>query len=140
MTDIDLDHIEDIVRAKAALERKTKQGDIETVTNLVRAERFATATFKELKTTAKECINRYNATAVREVVPSLKVMVARRAPSRDHATAVTADEKGSFSLAIEGATITYSRATRQRPLEEWTLRANDTARVRAKLMEFLWEA
>ena len=133
MTDIDLDHIEDIVRAKAALERKTKQGDIETVTNLVRAERFATATFKELKTTAKECINRYNATAVREVVPSLKVT----APAF---TAVTADEKGSFSLAIEGATITYSRATRQRPLEEWTLRANDTARVRAKLMEFLWEA
>ena len=136
MTDIDLDHIEDIVRAKAALERKTKQGDIETVTNLVRAERFATATFKELKTTAKECINRYNATAVREVVPSLKVT----ADSLRAFTAVTADEKGSFSLAIEGATITYSRATRQRPLEEWTLRANDTARVRAKLMEFLWEA
>ena len=45
---------------------------------MVRAERFAAATFKELKTTAQECINR--------------------------------------------------------------LRANDTARVRGKLMEFLWDS
>ena len=136
MADIDLDHIEDIVRAKAALEKNTKQGDIQTVTNMVRAERFAAATFKELKATAKECVNRYNATAVREVVPSLKVA----ADNLRAFTAVTADEKGSFSLTIDGATIKYSRATKQRPLEEWTLRADDTARVRAKLMEFLWEA
>ena len=136
MTDIDLDHIEDIVRAKAAIERNTKQGDIETVTNLVRAERFAAATFKELKTTAKECVNRYNATASRELVPSLKIT----ADNLRSFSVSTADEQGSFALGIEGAVIKYSRATRQRPFEEWTLRANDTPRVRAKLMEFIWEA
>jgi hypothetical protein len=52
----------------------------------------------------------------------------------------TSDEKGSFSISIEDATIKYSRATKNRPLEEWVLRANDSARVRAKLMEFLWES
>ena len=136
MAEIDLDHIEDIVRAKAAIERNTKQGDIESVTNLVRAERFAAATFKELKTTAKECVNRYNATASRELVPQLKITSDNL---RAFAVA-TADEKASFSISLEGAIIKYSRSTKQRPLEEWTLRANDTPRVRAKLMEFIWEA
>ena len=136
MTDIDLDHIEDIVRAKAAIERDTKQGDIETVTKLVRDERFAAATFKEIKTTVKECVNRYNSTATRELVPTLKT----RADNLRAFAVDTSDEKGSFSISIEGATIKYSRATKNRPLEEWSLRANDAARVRAKLMEFLWEA
>jgi hypothetical protein len=52
----------------------------------------------------------------------------------------TSDEKGRFSISIEDAIIKYSRATKDRPLEEWTMRANDSPRVRAKLMEFLWEA
>jgi hypothetical protein len=136
MTDIDLDHIEDIVRAKAAIERDTKQGDIETVTKLVRDERLAAVTFKEIKTTVKECVNRYNSTATRELVSPLKI-------SADNLRAFaveTSDEKGSFSISIEGAAIKYSRATKNRALEEWVLRANDSARVRAKLMEFLWEA
>jgi hypothetical protein len=136
MTDIDLDHIEDIVRAKAAIERDTKQGDIETVTQLVRAERLAAATFKEIKTTVKECVNRYNSTATRELVSPLKISADNL---REFAVG-TSDEKGSFAISLEGAAIKYSRATTNRPLEEWILRANDTPRVRAKLMEFLWEA
>ena len=136
MTDIDLDHIEDIVRAKAAIERNTKQGDIETVTKEVRNERFAAATFREIKTTVKECVNRYNSTATRELVSPLKITADNL-----RAFAVeTSDEKGRFSISIEDAIIKYSRATKNRPLEEWTMRANDSPRVRAKLMEFLWEA
>ena len=136
MTDIDLDHIEDIVRAKAAIERDAKQGDIETVTKLVRDERLAAVTFKEIKTTVKECVNRYNSTATRELVSPLKIS----ADNLRRFAVETSDEKGSFSISIEEATIKYSRATKNRPLEEWVLRANDSARVRAKLMEFLWEA
>lgn len=136
MTDIDLDNIEDIVRAKAAIEKNTKQGDIETVAKQVRDERLAAATFKEIKTTVKECVNRYNSTASRERVLPLKI-----SSDNQRSFAVdTSDEKGSFSVTLEGATIKYSRATRHRLYEEWSLRANDADRVNAKLMEFLLEA
>ena len=118
------------------LPRDTKQGDIETVTQLVRAERLAAATFKEIKTTVKECVNRYNSTATRELVSPLRITTDNL-----RAFAVeTSDEKARFSISLEDATIKYSRATKNRPLEEWTLRTNDSPRVRAKLMEFLWEA
>ena len=136
MADIDLDGIEDIVRAKAAIESNTKQGDIETVAKQVRDERLAADTFKEIKARVKECVNRYNSTASRELVSPLKI-------SSDNLRSFavdTSDEKGSFAISIEGATIKYSRKTKNRPFEEWSLRANDTARVRTKLMEFLWEA
>ena len=136
MADIDLDGIEDIVRAKAAIESNTKQGDIETVAKQVRDERLAADTFKEIKTRVKECINRYNSIASRERVTPLSVSADN---IRSYAVE-TSDGKGSFSISIEGATIKYARGTKNRALEEWALRVNDSDRVKAKLMEFLWEA
>jgi hypothetical protein len=136
MAEIDLDNIEDIVRAKAAIESNTKQGDIETVAKQVRDERLAAETFKEIKTMVKECVNRYNSTASRERVTPLQVS----ADNLRSFAVETSDGKGSFSINIEGATIKYARGTKNRPFEEWALRANDTDRVKAKLMEFLWEA
>ena len=136
MTRIDLDNIEDIVTAKAAIEKKTKQGDVETVAKQVRDERLAAATFKEIKGVVKECINRYNATATREHVPPIRITADN---IREFAVN-TSDGAASFSVRWEGATIRYSRATAHRPLEEWTLRANDADRVGAKLMEFVLEA
>jgi len=84
----------------------------------------------------KECINRYNSIASRERVTPLQVSADNM---RSYAVE-TSDGKGSFSINIEGATIKYARATGRRPLEEWALRVNDSDRVKAKLMEFLWEA
>src|SRR5215210_6534978 len=111
MTRIDLDNIEDIVTAKAAIEKNTKQGDVETVAKQVRAERLAAATFKEIKNAVKECINRYNSTASRERVPQIRVTADNiRAFAVD-----TSDEKASFSVSLEGAMINYSRATKYRP-------------------------
>jgi hypothetical protein len=136
MTRIDLDSIEDIVTAKAAIERNTKQGDVGTVAKQVRDERLAAATFKEIKAVVKECINRYNSTATRERVPPIRIT----ADSIREFGVDTSDEKGSFSVSLEGATIKYSLATRHRPYEGWVLRANDADRVGAKLMEFVLEA
>ncbi len=136
MTRIDLDNIEDIVTAKASIERNTKQGDVETVAKQVRDERLAAATFKEIKAAVKECINRYNSTATRERVAPVRIT----ADSIREFAVETSDEKGKFSVRLEGATITYSRGTRQRPYETWALRANDADRVGAKLMEFVLEA
>lgn len=136
MTRIDLDQIEDIVTAKAAIEKKTKQGDVESVAKLVRDERLAAATFKEIKAIVKECINRYNSTATRERVSPIRVT----ADNLREFAVDTSDEKGSFSVSLEGPTIQYSRATKNRPYEGWALRANDADRVGAKLMEFVLEA
>jgi len=136
MTRIDLDNIEDIVTAKAAIERNTKQGDVETVAKQVREERLAAATFKEIKAAVKECINRYNSTATRERVPAIRLAADN---IREFAVE-TSDEKGRFSVSLEGAAIKYSRATRHRPDEVWVLRANDADRIGAKLMEFVLEA
>lgn len=136
MADIDLDTIEDIVRAKAAIENNTKQGDIEAVAKQVRDERLAAETFKEIKTRVKEGVNRYNATASRERVGLLQVTT----DSVRSFAVKTSDGNASFGVHLEGATIKYSRATKRRPLEEWALRANDSDRVKEKLMEFLWEA
>ncbi len=136
MTRIDLDNIEDIVTAKAAIEKKTKEGDVETVAKHVRDERLAVATFKEIKAVVKECINRYNSTATRVGVPPIRITADN---IREFAVD-TSDEKGRFSVSLEGATIKYSRATRHRPYEGWVLRANDADRVGAKLMEFVLEA
>jgi len=136
MTRIDLDGIEDIVTAKAAIERNTKQGDVETVAKQVQGERLAAATFKEIKAVVKECINRYNSTATRERVPPIRITADN---IREFAVG-TLDETASFGISLEGATIKYSRATRHRPYEGWVLRANDADRVGAKLMEFVLEA
>lgn len=136
MTRIDLDNIEDIVAAKAAIVRNVKEGDIETVAGQVRGERLAAATFKEIKATVKECINRYNSTATRERVSAVKITADN---IREFAVQ-TADDAGSFSVSVDGAAIRYSRATRTRPYEAWVLRANDSDRVGAKLMEFVLEA
>lgn len=136
MADIDLDTIEDIVKAKAAIESNSKQGDIESVAKQVRAERLAAETFKEIKTRVREGVNRYNATASRERVGQLQIS----ADNLRTFAVKTSDGNGSFGIQLEGATIKYSRATKQRPFEEWALRANDSDRVKEKLMEFLWEA
>jgi len=135
MTRMDLDNIEDIVTAKASIERNTKQGDLETVAKEIRNERLAAAEFKEIKAVVKECINRYNSTAMRERVPSIRVVADN---IREFAVD-TPDEKGRFSVSLEGATIKYSRATKHRPYEAWVLRTNDADRIGAKLMEFVLE-
>jgi hypothetical protein len=136
MTRLDLESIEDIVSAKAAIERNIKEGEIEAVARQVRSERLAAATFKDIKSAVKECINRYNSTASRERVSPIKVTADN---IREFAVQ-TADESGRFSVAVEGAQIRYARGTRSRPHEQWVLRANDTDRVGAMLMEFVLEA
>lgn len=136
MTRMDLDNIEDIVAAKAAIERNLKEGDVETVAGQVRSERLAAATFKEIKSAVKECINRYNSTATRERVSPLQITADN---TREFAVQ-TADESGRFSVSVEGAAIKYARGTRHRAHEAWVLRANDSDRVGAKLMEFVLEA
>lgn len=136
MNRIDLDNIEDIVAAKAAIERNIKEGDVETVAGQVRGERLAAATFKEIKGTVKECINRYNSTASRERVSPIKIT----ADNLREFAVQTADEAGKFSVSVDGAAIRYARGTRNRPYEVWVLRANDADRVGAKLMEFVLEA
>ena len=136
MNRIDLDHIEDIVAAKGAIERNIKAGDVEDVAGQVRGERLAAATFKEIKSAVKECINRYNSTATRERVSPLKITADN---IREFAVQ-TADDVGRFSVSVEGAAIRYARATKNRAHEVWVLRANDSDRVGAKLMEFVLEA
>ena len=136
MTRLDLENNEDIVSAKAQIERNTKAGDVESVVRQVRGERMAAATFKDIKTAVKECVNRYNSTATRERVSPLKVTADN---IREFAVQ-TADETGRFSVSVDGAAIRYARGTRHRPYEEWVLRANDNDRVGAMLMEFVLEA
>ncbi len=136
MNRLDLDNIEDIVAAKAAIERNAREGDVEAVARQVRGERLTAATFKEIKGAVKECINRYNSTATRERVSPLKITADN---IREFAVQ-TADETGSFAVSVDGAAIRYSRATKHRPHEVWVLRANDSDRVGAKLMEFVLEA
>lgn len=136
MTRMDLDNIEDIVAAKAAIERNTREGDVETVAGVVRGERLAAATFKDIKTAVKECVNRYNSTAARERVSPLKVTTDN---TREFAVQ-TADDTGRFSVCVDGAAIKYARGTRHREHEVWVLRANDSDRIGAKLMEFVLEA
>lgn len=136
MTRLDLENIEDIVSAKAAIERNVKEGDVESVARQVRGERLAAANFKEIKSAVKECINRYNSTASRERVSPIKITADN---IREFAVQ-TADETGRFSVAVEGAQIRYARGTRSRPHEQWVLRANDDDRVGVMLMEFVLEA
>ena len=136
MTRLDLENIEDIVSAKAAIERNVKEGDVEAVARQVRGERLAAASFKEIKSAVKECINRYNSTATRERVSPIRITADN---IREFAVQ-TADETGRFSVAVEGAQIRYARGTKSRPHEEWVLRANDTDRVGVMLMEFVLEA
>jgi hypothetical protein len=106
------------------------------VARQVRSERLAAVTFKDIKSAVKECINRYNSTASRERVSPIKITADN---IREFAVQ-TADESGRFSVAVEGAQIRYARGTRSRPHEQWVLRANDTDRVGAMLMEFVLEA
>jgi hypothetical protein len=136
MTRLDLENIEDIVSAKAAIERNTREGDVEAVTRQVRGERLAAASFKDIKAAVKECINRYNSTASRERVAAVKITADN---IREFAVQ-TADETGRFSVSVEGAAIRYSRGTRTRPHEQWVLRSNDADRVGVMLMEFVLEA
>ena len=136
MNRIDLDNIEDIVAAKAAIERNVKHGDVETVAGQVRGERLAAATFKEIRSAVKECINRYNSTATRERVSPLKIT----ADNLREFAVQTADDTGRFSVSVDGMAIRYARATKTRAHEVWVLRANDSDRVGAKLMEFVLEA
>ena len=136
MTRMDLDNIEDIVSAKAAIGRSVKEGDVATVARQVRAERLAAASFKEIKAAVKECINRYNATATRERVSPIRITADN---IREFAVQ-TADETGAFSVSVDAAAIRYSRGTRNRPQEEWVLRANDADRIGVMLMEFVLEA
>ena len=136
MTRVDLENVEDIVSAKAAIERNTKSGDIEAVARQVRGERLAAATFKEIKAAVKEGINRYNATATRERISPLKITADN---IREFAVQ-TSDDTGRFSLSVDGIAIRYGRGTRNRPYEEWVLRANDNDRVGVMLMEFVLEA
>jgi hypothetical protein len=136
MTRLDLENIEDIVSAKAAIERNVREGDVEAVARQVRIERLAAATFKEIKGAVKECINRYNSTASRERVSPIKIT----ADNLREFAVQTSDETGRFSVAVDGAQIRYARGTRSRPHEEWVLRANDADRVGLMLMEFVVEA
>jgi hypothetical protein len=136
MTRLDLENIEDIVSAKAAIERNVREGDVEAVARQVRTERLAAATFKEIKGAVKECINRYNSTASRERVSPIKIT----ADNLREFAVQTSDETGRFSVAVDGAQIRYARGTRSRPHEEWVLRANDADRVGVMLMEFVVEA
>lgn len=136
MTRLDLENIEDIVSAKAAIERNTRAGEVEAVARQVRSERMAAATFKEIKSAVKECINRYNSTATRERVSPIKITADN---IREFAVQ-TADDTGRFSVSVDGAAIRYARGTRTRSYEEWVLRANDNDRVGVMLMEFVLEA
>jgi hypothetical protein len=136
MTRLDLENIEDIVSAKAAIEKNVREGDVEAVARQVRGERLAAATFKDIKGVVKECINRYNSTATRERVSPIRVTADN---IREFAVQ-TADESGRFSISVDGAQIRYARGTKSRQHEEWVLRANDADRVGAMLMEFVLEA
>ena len=136
MTRVDLENVEDIVSAKAAIERNSKTGDVETVMRQVKSERLAAVTFKEIKGAVKEGVNRYNSTATRERVSQLKIT----ADNLREFAVQTSDESGRFSLSVDGAAIRYGRGTRNRPYEEWVLRANDNDRVGVMLMEFVLEA
>ena len=127
MTRLDLENVEDIVSAKAAIERNAKTGDVEAVVRQVRGERLAAATFKDIKAAVKEGINRYNSTATRERVSPLKVT----ADNLREFAVQTSDDTGRFMLSLDGAAIRYGRGTRNRPYEEWILRANDNDATRA---------
>ena len=136
MTRMDLENIEDIVSAKAGIERNTREGDVEAVARQVRRERLAAATFKDIKCAVKECVNRYNSTAARERVSPIRIIADN---TREFAVQ-NPDETGRFSISLDGAAIRYGRGTRNRPCEEWVLRANDNDRIGVMLMEFLLEA
>ena len=136
MTRLDLENIEDIVAAKGAIERNTKEGDVEAVVRQVRGERLAAASFNEIKAAVRECINRYNSTASRERVSRVNITADN---IREFAVQ-TADDTGRFSVSVEGVAIRYARGTRTRRYEEWVLRANDSDRIGVMLMEFVLEA
>ena len=136
MTRMDLDNIEDIVAAKAAIGTNRKEGDLESVARQVRAERLAAATFKEIKGAVKECINRYNSTASRERISPITIS----ADNLREFAVQTGDDTGRFSVSVDGAAITYARGTRTRAHQEWVMRAQDADRIGLMLMEFVLEA
>ena len=132
MNRIDLDNIEDIVAAKAAIERNIKQGDVETVAGQVRGERLAVATFKEIRCAVKECINRYNSTASRERVLPLKITADN---IREFAVQ-TADETGRFSVSVDGAAIRLTR--REFELLRYLVENRNRVLSRDRLLERVW--